>query len=173
MANTNTARIKLNVTASEKADAVFGASAKWGGEVLLDEFIGNGQLAGDFDLLYMGERTVASGANDDLDVAGVLTSPLGESIAAVELVGLVVINKPKSGVANTTNLTIGGATSPVAAYSAAGRPISPGGCFVEFSPGLAGLGASGVTATTGDKIRITNSAGASATYQIAILARTA
>jgi hypothetical protein len=176
VANTNTARLTLSVGASEKADAVFGSSAKWGGEIDVSAFLGNGVAAGGYDLLYMGERSVASGADDDIDVAGVLTSPLGESFAAVELVAVVIINAPKSGVANTTVLTVGGPTSagtPVAAYTNPGRPISPGGFFAEFSPGAAGLGASGVTASTGDKLRVSNSAGATANYQIALLARTA
>lgn len=176
MGNTNTARLVLSVGATEKADAVFGASAKWGGEIALSAFLGNGAAAGDYDLLYMAERTVASGTNDDIDVSGVLTSPLGESFVAVELVAVVIINAPKSGGANTTVLTVGGPASagtPVAAYLNPGRPISPGGFFAEFSPGLAGLGASGVTAATGDLLRVTNSAGAANTYQIALLARTA
>lgn len=171
MANTNTARMKLLVGASEKGDAVFGMSPKWGGEIGIETWLGDGALAGTFNLLYMGERTVASGANDDIDVSGSLVSPLGESFVAVELVGVFLINKPKSGADNTTILTIGAGTNPVSAYTNAGRPISPGGFFAEFSPGLAGLGASGVTAGTGDKLRVANSSGASNTYQIALFGR--
>lgn len=171
MANTNTARVSLKVGAGETSDAVFGMSPKWGGEMELIASLGNGVTANNYDLLYMAERTVASASNDDIDLAGVLTSPLGETIAAVEVVGVIVINAPKSGAANTTNLTLGGATNPVAAYAAAGRSISPGGFSAEFSPGASGLGA--VTAGTGDKLRVANSSGASATYQIAIFARTA
>jgi hypothetical protein len=90
-------------------------------------------------------------------------------------VALFVINGPQAGSANTTNLTIGGGSAPITGFLGSTTPtigpIRPGG-FVFLGCGdAAGLGA--ITATTADILRITNSSGASATYQIGIVARSA
>ena len=50
-------------------------------------------------------------------------------------------------------------------------PIKPGGIFMLIAGDLAGIGT--VTAGTGDILRIANSSGGTAKYQIAILARSA
>lgn len=136
---------------------------------------GDGTTAGNADLLWMDERTVASGANDDLDLNGVLTNAFGQAVNMLEVVAILIINAPKSGVANTTNLTIGGGTNPVVGYLGGTTPtigpIRPGGLRLLAETDAAGLCA--VTAGTGDILRVANSAGASATYQIAILGRSA
>lgn len=135
----------------------------------------NGTAAGQANLLWADERTLGSGANDDLDLNGVLTSAFGATISAVELVALIVINAPINGTANTTNLTIGGGANPVVGFLGGTTPtigpIRPGSFVFLGSSDAAGFGA--ITAGTGDILRISNSAGASATYQIAILARNA
>lgn len=135
----------------------------------------NGTGANQANILWADQRTIATAANDDLDLNGVLTNAFGATVSAVELVAIIVINAPRSGAANTTNLTIGGGANPVTGFLGGTTPtigpIRPGG-FVFLGCGdAAGLGA--VTAGTGDILRIANSAGASATYQIAILARNA
>lgn len=135
----------------------------------------NGTGANQADILFVDERTVASAANDDLDLAGVLQSAFGSVIAAAEIVAIAVINKPKakSAAPNTTNLTIGGGTNPVVGYLGGTTPtvgpIRPGGVFLLASPDAAGIAA--VTAATADILRVANSAGAAATYQILVLAR--
>lgn len=135
----------------------------------------NGTGAGQADLLFMDERTVATASNDDLDLAGVLSSAFGATITAAELVAVFIINAPRSGAANTTNLTIGGGSNPVVGFLGGTTPtigpIRPGGFVMIGCGDAAGIGA--VTASTGDILRIANSSGASATYQIAILARSA
>jgi len=135
----------------------------------------DGTAANQADILWADQRTVASATNDDLDLAGVLSSAFGATIAAAEIVAILVINKPKTGTANTTNLTIGVGTNPVVGYlggtSPTVGPLRPGGVFLIASPDVAGVAA--VTAATGDILRVANSSGAAATYQIAILARSA
>ena len=137
----------------------------------------NGTAANQADVLWADERTVASATNDDLDLAGVLSSAFGTTIAAAELVAILVINKPKAATAaaNTTNLTIGVGTNPVVGYLGGTTPtvgpLRPGGVFLLASPDVAGIAA--VTAATGDILRVANSSGAAATYQIAVLARSA
>lgn len=133
--------------------------------------IGTG--ANQADILYMAQRSVASGANDPIDLAGVLTNAFGQVITAAEIVAIFLINKPVSGVDNTTNLTMGAGTNPVTGYMGGTTPtigpIRPGG-FVTMGNGGA-TGICGVTAATADILNIANSAGAIANYQIAILAR--
>ena len=135
----------------------------------------HGTAADQANVLWTDERSVGSGANDDLDMNGVLTNAFGVSVAMVEIVALLVINAPISGAANTTSLTIGGGTNPVTGYLGGTTPtigpIRPGG-FVMLGTGDAG-GFGVVTPSTGDILRIANSAGASATYQIVILGRNA
>jgi hypothetical protein len=135
----------------------------------------DGVAAGQGNILYVKERTVGSGANDDLDLAGVLTDAFGSLVAAAEIVALFIINAPKSTTtANTTNLTLGGGTNPVAGYMGGTTPtigpIRPGSFLFMGSRDIAGICA--VAAGTADILRIANSAGASATYQIGIIART-
>lgn len=134
-----------------------------------------GTGAGQADLTYYGNRTVAGGANDDIDVAGVLARPLGGVLTAVEIVAIVIVNRAADGTANTTNLTLGGGTNPVVGYMGGTTPtigpIRPNGVRVLLETDVAGLCA--VTPGTGDILRVANSAGAAATYQIAIIARSA
>lgn len=125
------------------------------------------------DLLWMDERTVSASTNDDIDLAGVLMEATGGSFVAAELVFIFIINKPRSGAANVSNLTIGNATNPIVgmtgAASATIGPIRPNGFFMLGSPDAAGQGP--ITAGTGDILRVANGSGGSNTYQIAIVAR--
>lgn len=136
----------------------------------------DGTSAGMANQLWVDERTVASATNDDLDLAGVLTSAFGSTLTMVKMVGLLVINAPKnSATANTTNLTIGGATNPFVGFLGGTTPtigpIRPGGFVFIGCSDTGGIGT--ITASTADILRIANSSGASATYQIGILARSA
>lgn len=140
---------------------------------LLSFSMGTG--AGQANLLFVDERTVASGANDDLDLNGTaLQTVYGVNIAATSLVGCLIINAPKTtSVANTTNLTIGGGTNAISTFMGGTTPtfgpLRPGGFLFFGCDAVGGVGA--ITASTADILRISNSAGASATYQIALLMR--
>lgn len=130
----------------------------------------DGVTANKADIIFTDNRTVASASNDDLDLAGVLTNAFGAAITAVEIVGIMI----KSAAANTTTLSVGGGTNPwITMWIATGDGIKvfPGGVFANFAPDANGLGT--VTAGTGDILRIANGSGASASYDIVILARTA
>lgn len=136
--------------------------------------LASGTAASQADLMYISERTVASDTDDDIDLAGSLADTFGTTITMAEVVAIMVVNGPKSGVANTTDLTIGGATSAFEGFiSADGTigPIKPGGVFFVAAGDAAGIGA--VTASTADILRVTNSSGASNTYQIGIIGRSA
>lgn len=136
----------------------------------------DGFAAGQADMIFADERIVTTGANDDIDLAGVLVGALGNTLTFVKIVGVMIINAPRSGPANTTNLTIGAGTNPFLGFLGGTTPtigpIRPGGVVSLWcSDNVSGLGT--VTAATADILRIANSAGASATYQICIVGRSA
>lgn len=136
----------------------------------------NGTLAGQADLLYAKQRTVASATNDDIDLNGALLGGLSVAVNFVKIVGLILINAPLAGApANTTNLTLGAGTNPFIGFLGGTTPtigpIRPGGFLMLGCADLSGIGT--VTATTADILRIANSSGASNTYQIGIIGRSA
>lgn len=129
-----------------------------------------GTLANQADVVWTDTRTVASAANDDLDLAGVLLTPFGATVTLAKVVAIMIKASP----ANTTTLTLGGGTNSWAGMWLAvgdGANILPDGLFLNMAPGLAGLGS--VVAGTGDILRIANGSGAAATYDIAIVGRSA
>lgn len=169
--------ISFRLAVMDTKTAVLGATPAWGGEIAAALSLADGTGAGQADLNYLAERTVASATNDDLDLAGVLASALGETVAGAELVALAIINAPRNpaDAANTTNLTIGLGSNPVLGFLGGTLPtigpLKPGAGILLFAGDAAGLGA--IAAGTGDILRIANSSGAAAKYQIAIIARSA
>ena len=120
------------------------------------------------DLMYAATRTLTTGASDNLDLSGSLTDPLGNVIAAVEIVAVLI----RAASANTTILTVGNGANPFVGWFGAAantEAVQPGGVAQHVNP-KAGWA---VVAATGDILRITNAAGASATYDIVILGRSA
>lgn len=120
------------------------------------------------DVIWTDERTLATGATEDIDLRGVLFDIFGAAASFVEITALLV--KSKKGVNNTTNLTIGNGTNPVPlGFGAATQSwiIPPEGAFLVVNP-KAGWGA---TAGTGDILKVANAAGASHIYQIKAIGR--
>lgn len=163
--------LALNFSFGEVGSNTFNPGPYWSGAISHALSLVSGVGAGQFDLAYLAERTILTGANDDVDVSGVLTTPLGVSFTAAELAGVIIINRQKDGTANTTTLTPGGAGTPVAGFAAALRPISPGGIFMMLSPDAAGIAT--VSGGSTDLLRITNSAGATNKYILGLIGRTA
>lgn len=137
---------------------------------------GMGTGAGQANLLFVDERTVASGANDPLDLNGTaLKSVYGVDIAATTLVAALIINSPRliTDPPNTTNLTIGGGTNAINTFMGGTGPtfgpIRPGGFLFFGCDAVGGFGA--IVAGTADILQIANSAGAAAKYQVALLMR--
>ena len=168
MALSTTLRASLDFNQSGSAD--FGPQ-RFQGQVQSILQLTTGTGANQADLLYVDERTVASATNDDIDLAGVLVSAFGTTITAVEVVAVLLINAPLDplATANTTSLTLGGATNPVPNISSGA--IGPRGVVLLADPDAGGLAT--VTASTGDILRVANSSGAAATYQIALICRSA
>jgi hypothetical protein len=131
----------------------------------------DGVAAGQANLAFVDERTVATGATDSIDLAGVLTDAFGATITAAEVVALMIINKPRTGTpVNTTDLTIGGGSNGVFA-TAMPFVLKPGAVFLLAAADAAGVKT--VTAGTADILTVVNGSGASAKYQLAVLARNA
>ena len=120
------------------------------------------------NIMFSDTRTLAASANENLDLAGVLTDAFGGTIAAAEVVVIFV----RAAAGNTNSVHVS-------------RPASNGfaGPFLAASDGIAikpgewQLFASqsgwAVTAATGDLINVANSgAGTSVTYDVVIIART-
>jgi hypothetical protein len=131
--------------------------------------ITSGVGANQADQRFTMQRTVAGGANDDVDLTGTLVNALGGPVAFVKVKAVII----EALATNTTNLTVGNATAPfVGWFGAAAHTIilKPGDFFAIASPGAAGWA---VTATTADLLRVTNAAGAAALYNITIVGTTA
>jgi hypothetical protein len=126
--------------------------------------ITHGTGDGQAQLCYQGVRSLATGANEDLDVAGSLTNLYGAAVFTK--LKLVVFYAAKT---NTTNITVSRPAAngvPLfAAVSDALAPLKPGGFFAFADPSTAGVA---VTAATADLINVANSAGATGTYTVVL-----
>lgn len=174
MPNSPNASVRLSIGASLLQAKTLG-NLVWRDTFVFEDSLFDGSNAGQIQVIYSAERTIASGATDDFDLSP-LVDPIGTSSTPVELVGIMVVNKPADpGAVNTTNITLGGhPTAALTAFMTATStigPIRPNGIFFMLCDDAAGLGA--ITATTADTLRIVNSAGAQAKIQVIIFARTA
>lgn len=130
----------------------------------------SGTGANQADILWCDERTIAASGSEDLDLAGVLTDAFGGTVAAAELVAILVIAAD----GNTNNVVVGNAANPIPLFGGATPTfaVKPGGFFFAAAPNAAGLLTVGAGAT--DVLKVANSgAGTSVTYKIAVLARAA
>lgn len=129
----------------------------------------DGTAAGRADRTFHDTRTLAASANEDLDLAGVLTDAFGASLTFARIKGLIV----SAAAGNTNNVIVGGAASNGfitwvggAAHTVTLRP----GATMALIAGAADATGYAVTAATGDLLRIANSgAGSTVSYDIAII----
>lgn len=169
------AKLDVSLTVQQAGASNFGAGPYYAPQLAVLKNFANGVGANQADKFVLLERQVASATNDDIDLNGVLTGVLGETVNFAKIVALVVVNAPKTAgaAANTTNLTIGGGTNPFVGFlggtSPTIGPLRPGAGIAIWAPDATALGA--VTGGSNDILRIANSSGASATYQIGILGR--
>lgn len=121
---------------------------------------------GKADLMYAATRTILASGNDPLDLAGVLTGPLGgAAIAAAEVVAIYI----EAAEGNINDVVAGGGATPfVGPLGAAGTYTLKPGAYVLFADERGWP----VVAATGDLLRLVNSAaGTPVTYTIIVLAR--
>jgi hypothetical protein len=129
--------------------------------------IADGTGAGQASKWYRAKRTIAAGANDDLDLSGVLASPLtGATLAFTGIKAIIISIYSPDG---TKLLRVG----PGSVSNPWSGPIKGTTPYIEvpyvlplISPSAAGWS---VTAGTGDILRITNPGATSVDYFIWIV----
>jgi hypothetical protein len=133
-------------------------------------YLPSGTTAGKADLIFNDTRTIAASGSEDLDLAGSLAGPFGETLTFVKVKAILV--QAASG--NTNNVEVGGAAS-----NAFVGPFKDSSDIVAIPPGGAALFAAPtngwtVTAGTGDLLKVANSAGSTGvTYTITIIGTSA
>lgn len=126
----------------------------------------NGTGLGQANNIFADTRSLAGGANENLDLSGVLANAFTTTITAVKLKGIVIYARPT----NTGNLTITQpASNGVPFMLAAGdgpAPLVPGGLFVFTIPSAAGIT---VTPSTGDLINVAASGSGANSYDVVLI----
>lgn len=127
----------------------------------------DGVGAGQVNLVFSDQRTLSASATENLDLAGgSLTDIYGTALTFARIKAVIV----KAATGNTNDVQVTRpASNGVPIFMAAGDGIAlaPGAAFLWMAPTAAGVV---VTASTGDLLTITNSAGStSVTYDILIL----
>jgi hypothetical protein len=116
--------------------------------------------------IFHDQRTLAASATEDLDLAGVLTNAMGQTITFTKLKAVIV----KAATGNTNNVVVSRPASngvPLFSASSDAIAVQPNGMFVFVAPSVAGVT---VTAATGDLLTFTNSAaGTSVTYDVILI----
>lgn len=129
-----------------------------------------GVAAGQADMIFSDNRTVAPSATDALDLAGSLAGPFGGTLTFARIKMIAVF----AAVGNTNNCNfLMPASNGVPLFLAAGDglPVHPGGGFIWYAPSAAGVV---VTPATGDLLNVVNSAGGtSVTYDLIIVGASA
>ncbi len=131
----------------------------------------SGTGANQADKVWSDTRTLAASGTENLDLAGVLLDAFGVAITFVKVKAMLI--RAASG--NTNDVLVGGhATTAFVNWVSDPTDVivvKPGGLFLLVAPGASGYG---VTAATGDLLKVTNSAGTTGvTYDIAILGTSA
>lgn len=168
--------------ASEKADiliqvvneltgtAALGSSAKDNLNYRQVWNITDGVGANKAETAYRAQRTLSASANEELDLSGVLTDAFGNTLTFTKIKAIVVY----AAAANTNNVLVGGAATNAFINWVSDATdeiiVQPDGLFMLMNPSANGYG---VTAATGDLLRIENSgAGTSVTYDLIIIGET-
>lgn len=125
-----------------------------------------GTGAGKADLVFADRRTLAASATENLDLAGVLTDPLGGILTFGHVKAIYITAK----LANTNSVVVGGAATNGFAGPLGGTTptvtLPPGGALLLTHPGAGWT----VTASTGDLLKIANSSsGTSVQYDVVII----
>lgn len=128
--------------------------------------LGNGTGLDQANRIFADERTLATTASDDFDLAGGLTDIYGQTLTLTKVKAIVVYNTAT--VAGEI-LTVGGGSNPFITWIGDGSDtvkVFPEGLLALVNPSLAGYT---VTASTGDILRVTNSGASNITYRIVLI----
>jgi hypothetical protein len=122
-----------------------------------------GTAAGQADIVFCDTRSLATNTSESLDLAGGVTDVFGVTRTFVKVKALRI----KAASTNTTTLVIGNGTNPFVG------PFGSGSHTLSLAPGAEILLSNPVdgwtvTAGTGDILKITNPAGATASFDLDI-----
>lgn len=130
----------------------------------------SGTGANQADKIFADTRTLAASATEDLDLAGVLSDPLGAALTFARIKAVLIRAAP----GNTNNVNVTRPASngvPLFLAAGDGLAVRPGGLFLWVAPDATGVA---VTAGTGDLLTLTNSSsGTSVTYDVIIIGASA
>lgn len=127
----------------------------------------NGAGAGQANLIFADQRSLAASGSENLDFSGSLTQPDGSAAVFARIKYIYI--EAATGNTNNVQVTQPASNGVPGIFLAAGDGISikPGGNFEWMDPGATGAA---VTASTGDLLTITNSSsGTSITYNIIVI----
>lgn len=129
-------------------------------KVELATILGTGTGAGQMDRVFSDNRSLGSGATEDIDLSGALVDAFGDVCVFAKVKLLWIRSTP----ANTVNLIVFGdaASVPFLNTAATTSTITPGGVIMLYNP----TGYT-VTGTTADILQVANGAGTS-TYDLLI-----
>lgn len=134
--------------------------------LVFNDRLATGTGADQADLLFTDTRTLAASATENLDLAGVLTDGIGNTLTFARIKCVVVTALA----ANTNDVKFErhASAGPVLFTAvSAGVNVKPGGCFLWYAPDAVGVA---VTATTADMLTVTNGgAGTAVTYSIVVI----
>ncbi len=116
--------------------------------------------------IWTDTRQIAASTTEDLDLAGVLVSPLGTTLTFTKIKAIVIYAYST----NTNNVVIGGDTNALINWVGNANDVinlRPGGFICLTAPDAT---AYGVTASTGDILQIANSSsGSIVDYDIIVI----
>ena len=171
MALSGTVRALIQMTHTEVHDANTGQTTAGGIDTgqfstVPQTIFTDGTGSGQADKMFSDSRTIATSANDDIDLAGSLTDEFGAALTFVKIKTILIHNTGSTAIIQIDQSVTNGW---VAHWSNTSQIIIPaGGWLLVHSAGSAGLGT--VTAGTGDLLRITNNDGSNvAAYNIVII----
>lgn len=164
-----TTTIRAAISAAYKGSADF-AEPKFDLPFHADIVLKSGTAANKADLMFSDQRSISASSNEELDLAGGLTDPLGNALTFAKIKAILI--RAASG--NGGNIVVGGAaangfTGPFA--DATDKLNIPAGGAVLLAAPSAGWS---VTGGTGDLLKIANDDGAAAgTYDIIVIGTSA
>jgi hypothetical protein len=128
--------------------------------------LANGAGAGQANVIWSDQRTLAASTPESLDFAGGgLVDAFGTAVAPARIRALIIYASP----ANTNNLTLFGDAASILFLNTAATTVTlkPGGMYVFTDPSAAGVV---VTGTTADIIKVANAgSGTTVTYDIVVI----
>ena len=139
-------------------------------DVLANVALASGTGANQADVIFTDTRTLTASATENLDLAGTLTNAFGVTVTMARVKAILI----KAAAANTNDVQVSRpAANGVPLFLAASDaiPVRPGGFLAWCAPDATAIV---VTASTGDLLTITNSAGGtSVTYDVVIVGASA